>query len=283
MRGIGRRGVRLDFSPGIVFHAVEIESEKRDWGDIDGDGKDEVFVSAQDTGCFYMIDHDETLLRKIHIPTEIGKDTHVDFLVVADVDEDGKPELVTSTGFALFEANGKRRWTLTEKNPDAEHGQWVQTGKIRKDVPGQQILFLDAKGGLKPSPLLLASAQGEILWKFEKFRTTVYGAGFIDRQGTGEYEIYVCEQGRRDCMLGFENVYWDKNRQMPGTPVSFDIVMISSRGEETDRLSFVDHGGPGAYEGIWGGVSAQTVAKLDRDSKQSLAVLTFDGRLLLIR
>ena len=79
-----------------------------------------------------MIDHDETLIRKIHIPTEIGKDTHVDFLVVADIDDDGRPEIVTSTGFAMFDVDGKRRWSLTDTHPEAEHGQWVQVGKIRE-------------------------------------------------------------------------------------------------------------------------------------------------------
>jgi hypothetical protein len=252
-------------------------------GDLDNDGKDEVLVSAQDTETLYLIDHDETLLKKYHIPTEIGRDSHVDFLVISDIDGDGKTEFVTSTGYDAYNSDGTKRWTLHDKVKGIGQGQWVQVGSVLPEREGKQILFLDAEGGLKPSSLLLVSAQGELLWRFGEFRTTVYGAGFIDRQGTGNYEIYACEQGRRDYLLGMDNVYWDKNRQMTGAPVTFDVVILSPHGEERERLSFVDHGGPGAYEGLWGGTFAQTVADIDGNGRQSLVISTFDGRLLILQ
>ena len=144
-------------------------------------------------------------------------------------------------------------------------------------------MFLDAKGGLGPAPLYLVSAKGDLLWEFNAFKTTVYSAGFVDFNGTGEHVVYACEQGRRDRMLGLDNVYWDKNRQLAGTPVSFDVVAVSPFGEEAGRVSFVDHGGPGAYEGIWGGAAASTVMRYDKEGRQCLAVMTFDGRILVVR
>lgn len=253
-------------------------------GDVDGDRQDEVLVSAQDASTLYLVDHDEKLLRSFNIPTEIGKDTHVDFLVIDDVDEDGKMEIVTSTGYDLREADGKLRWSLAGKVEGlGHHGQWVQTGKIRKDIPHRQILYLEAEGGLDPSRMMLVSADGRVLWTFGNFRTTAYTAGFIDRRGTGDYEVFACEAGRRDRLKGLPNVYWDKNRQIQDPSESYDVVILSPHGEETDRLSFQDVGGPGAYDGVYGGAVASAVADIEGDGRQVLALITYDGRLLLLR
>lgn len=252
-------------------------------GDIDNDGRDEAFVSTQDNEMLYIIDDDESLIKSFHIPTEIGNDTHVDSLVIADINEDGNQEFVTSTGYDMWDNKFNKKWSLANQNGYEKQGQWVQVGKIRNDYPGKQILYVDAEGGIDPSQLKLVSSEGREIWKYNGFKTTVYGAGFIDRKGKGDYEVFACEQGRIDVIKGIDNVYWDKNRHINNPSTQFDIVMLSKNGVENDRFSFLDFGSPGAYEGVYGGVVASCIVKIDNSNAQALAVLTFNGKLLVLK
>jgi len=116
-----------------------------------------------------------------------GQGAHT--LQVADVDGDGKDELVI--GSACIDHDGKPLWTTGLGHPDA-----LYVADIDPDRPGLEIFF-----GIEPShpsgAVCLADARtGEILWSFDGPTKHVHGQGMCadiiaDRRGM---ECYAGEQ-----------------------------------------------------------------------------------------
>lgn len=120
--------------------------------DIDGDGVNELFLGRRtcraDGTVLWEIDPEE------FSPSQID---HVDSLVIADVNEDGRFEVAMGNEASLFDAHtGELLWQHPEL---VRHGQQLRVARVRDDVAGLQILVGETKG----RRVLVFSAAGELL------------------------------------------------------------------------------------------------------------------------
>ncbi len=116
-----------------------------------------------------------------------GQGAHT--LQVADVDEDGRDELVI--GSACIDHDGKPLWTTGLGHPDA-----LYVADVDPDRPGLEIFY-----GIEPrreskAVCLADAASGELLWYFDGPTTHVHGQGMCadiiaDKPGM---ECYAGEQ-----------------------------------------------------------------------------------------
>lgn len=236
-------------------------------GDLDGDGRDEVAVSGalsiEDTehNTFYLLDHDGKV-RWTRALAEIGPDKHVDYAIIAAIEgeRNRRNTMITATGGCLFDAEGNLLWTVRD---EMNHGQWVDVGDVRKDLPGQEILLSELWGFRQL--MLLVSSTGEVLWRFQEIHP--YGhpthAYFIDWKGDGQ-EL---------CIIG----------EQPGDVApevrTYRITLVDPFGEVLLRIPFQDTSVPGWFYNF---ENSPAVCDVDGDGRQEFVFPTRDGRLLIV-
>jgi len=132
------------------------------WHDVDGDGLDEVFANTNSRMTAFRGD------GKI-----MWQDTtqrhHSDFIGCADVDEDGRIEVVydhegcsaqKGPVYIADALTGKLEYTIDYRKVGLKHAQGGVVGKFRSDLPGMQV-FLNAK----INGVAMFDYKGKLLWK----------------------------------------------------------------------------------------------------------------------
>lgn len=224
-------------------------------GDIDGDGCDEAVVSLTDRRWFYVVDEDSRILWDRAVPEG---DTHLDSVVIDDIDGDGSPELVTSTRGTCFDADGAIRWQITPEM-GLTHGQEVHVAKARTDIEGKQVFLFDSR---RPTPsCMLADCRGSILWRRE-FPRQICPCHTI-RWRANEVSFSVCEQIPRP-------------ERGP-----FHAWILDNTGEVRDVLDFESEPCAAVMYHDWTGCSNTNEVDVDDDGAEELALLSFDSRLYI--
>lgn len=111
--------------------------------DIDGDGFDEMLNGYE------LIDHDGSIIWAIDFPD------HADFEYFADIDEDGKDEIIMPGGEdegILIDLDGTIRWKVK-----MDHCQSACSGKFLADKNGLQTIFFEKEKHLT----VMVDSQGE--------------------------------------------------------------------------------------------------------------------------
>jgi len=107
--------------------------------DIDGDGHDEVLAGT------YMLDHNGSLLWVIPFsPTfhDESGDDHIDCADIGPVGRERHAIVAFANNCVTADArSGRILW-----RGESEHGQWAYIRKVRPDLPGNQIVFMDKLG-----------------------------------------------------------------------------------------------------------------------------------------
>ncbi|MCD6395649.1 MAG: hypothetical protein J7M40_19365, partial [Planctomycetes bacterium] len=200
-------------------YLVKIDGEtgrvvaKRDWLSKDGfsqynyyqrnfltvaylDGKTPSLIMQRGTyGLIKMLALDKNLKRIWYWNTEQeakkyrGQSTHG--LITADVDADGKDELVM--GSALIDDNGKGLWTTELGHPD-----FVYVADIDPDNPGLEIYYgLESRQNDRNGLCVVDAATGRILWGHDKPTKHIHGQGMAG-DILAEYEGIEVYGGERD-------------------------------------------------------------------------------------
>jgi len=120
--------------------------------DIDDDGVNELFLGRTtcraDGTVLWQVDPEQFSPQQID---------HVDSLVVADVNNDGRFEVAMGNAASLFDAHtGEMLWQHRDL---IGHGQQLRVARVRDDVEGLQILV----GETKSRRVLVFSAVGDLL------------------------------------------------------------------------------------------------------------------------
>ena len=174
---------------GVGSHCLNV-------ADVDNDGRDEIAFGTS------MVDHDGKLMWRLPYKPLFNKGggdiDHVDEAEVADVDGDGKLEILYASGTLLDARTGKPYFS---KLPAVNNGQWVRIDKVRLNQPGQQLIISN-----KWSAPQLFNKQGKQLkWPFP-----FAGWDLIDWDGDGKTEIMggglICD--RRGVVIGVCDPRW---------------------------------------------------------------------------
>lgn len=118
--------------------------------DVDGDGKDEIFVG------YTLLDHD---YREMYA-FDFG--AHADSIYVRDINEDGTDEVIYNCDNERFVCVNVKGELLFEKTEFA-HPQAAHIGKFMPEVPGLQI-FMNNRGTHGGS--FMMDCTGRVLWDF---------------------------------------------------------------------------------------------------------------------
>jgi len=134
--------------------------------DADGDGCDELALGT----C--LLDHDGTVLWELAFESFAApwEDDHIDESAGADLEGNGRMQIAYSSRLVVDALTGKRLWI-----DPTWHGQEVKVGKLRDDVPGLQLVFVDreyrhltqrfkASHFIRGAWLQVRTARGELLW-----------------------------------------------------------------------------------------------------------------------
>ena len=137
MWGVSHAGEVLWHWPGSPGHFPAV-------ADVDGDGRDEVFVGLA------LVDHDGKELFRSDV------ETHQDAVYIWRLDEDAWLLLTVDDGVRCLEADGTELWRRPLK-----HAQHVVAGRFRTDSP-VQFAVIDRT---QPDVLLLYDLEGKELWR----------------------------------------------------------------------------------------------------------------------
>lgn len=236
-------------------------------GDLDGDGKDEIFVSAANLvgwespsnhNLFFALDDDGRVMW-VRSLREIGPDLHVDYAVVDAFDESNIPKLFTSTGGCMFDNEGRLLWHLRKV---VNHGQWLSVGKASQARSGKQILISELWG--YNHGMVLVNHDGEVLWTYDDITEGAYPthAHLIDWDGGGELYAVLGEQP------GPEQKKWP-----------LKIVLVNNEGKEVLRIPFQDWRVP---EWQYNYENSAAVADVDGDGLEELVFPTCKGTLMIV-
>ncbi len=152
------------------------------WYDIDGDGLDEIFVNTNHKMTAFR--GDGTVLWQ-----DNTQQNHSDFIGCADVDGDGRVEVVydhegcsASKGpvYIADALTGKIENKIDYRAIGFPHAQGGVVGKFRADLPGMQV-FLNSKG----SGICMFDYKGNLLWE-KKVAGCLSVAGDWDGDGVLE-------------------------------------------------------------------------------------------------
>lgn len=111
-------------------------------------------------------------------------------IVVADVDADGKDELVM--GSAVIDDNGKGLWTTEQGHPD-----FVYIADIDPDNPGMEIYYGIESRRNDNGLCVVDAATGKVLWGHDKPTKHVHGQGMAG-DILAEYDGMEVYGGERD-------------------------------------------------------------------------------------
>jgi len=164
------------------------------FADINGDGKDELFIGY----CCVLPTGLKLWWRPDLEPhlEEMTRAPHVDQLQVHDIDEDGRPELLMIAGkdlIVLDAATGTDRWMFPGK-----HIQHAAVGRFLPDLPGRQIFVTER------APLLtgyMLDCNGRELWRKESagygetFRLAGRELDFVFVRGEDQRPAVINGQG----------------------------------------------------------------------------------------
>ncbi len=138
-----------DFAP-LWEKKGEAEFSAFSFVDVDGDGKDELFVGNS------MYDHDGELIW------EWGQYRHIDYVKVWDVNQDGVYEVMYCECHGDFVAFDVEKRELF-RDTSFIHPQVFRIGKFMPEVPGYQIFVMN-KASLGGSVML--DCNGKKLWEY---------------------------------------------------------------------------------------------------------------------
>ena len=242
------------------------------WGDLDGDGADELaFTGHPNPGH----DRDAPEVSFLHVCRVTGEELwkkplseiapgkkvdHLDFLEIAPVVPNAGREMqiVASMGGCVMDARGDILWSLNEA---VGHCDWVD---VARTLARPRVLFSSHNRNVAA---LMADAEGNVLWKWEGSRLSadnvVTGqARFVDWTGSGDIEIVTGEQildytqgpgHRRNCtIIQTVNLYvLGLDGKVKATIPYSDISTLGWWYNGENRPLVLDDDDDGAQEWIW--------------------------------
>jgi hypothetical protein len=120
--------------------------------DFDGDGREEVLAG------YDFLEPD----GEMRWSCDEALDEHADCIWVADVDQDGEPELIVGEGGVYaYDQHGTELW----RNREPREVQHIAPGNFREDEPGLQVAGLDqiVRGGRDTTGIFVVNRDGETL------------------------------------------------------------------------------------------------------------------------
>ena len=121
-------------------------------------------------------------------------DGHADSVQIVNFLGQDRPNMIMSTGAYCFSADGE----LVFGYDKLMHGQAQRTGKIRKDLPGKQMVVYEGASRVKkelPDKVVALDHQGKLLWEYEVVQPDMQEGGFGfwlgDWNGDGLDEVFV--------------------------------------------------------------------------------------------
>ncbi len=238
-------------------------------GDLDGDGMDEIFISASNAvdeespvnhNLFYVIDQDGTVVW-VRSLQEIGPDMHVDDVRVTSFLEGDQAQLFTSTGGCMFDRDGKLLWHLRDV---LGHGQWLDCAKITPDRAGKQILISELWGFRHA--MVLVDHDGTVLWTYDDVAKGAYPtrAHLIDWDGNGRRYAIFGEQPAP----GSVSEKWQ-----------LKIAVVNAEGNEVLRIPFEDYRVKGW---MYNFENSTKVIDIDGDGFEEFIFPTCKGTLMIV-
>lgn len=202
-------------------------------GDLTGDGLDEIAFSMADAERFEVRKGNGELLWAKSVPDEIGEDTHVDDMVIAEIQPGGR-QLATSTGGCLFDADGTLLWSVGDR---IEHGQKISLAY----PPGHDgaRLFVNSKTGRKA---WLLTPEGEILWEYGNWSSCTEGTHLLTTAGDwGDWSATgSCE------IIQSEVMSWPAaSEPAQAEPLTMYITILDADGQEIAKLPYQEALAPG--------------------------------------
>jgi hypothetical protein len=180
-------------------------------GDVDGDGREEVFTGS------VVLDDDGRVLWSAPELEATKRDGHFDSNLMVNLGAGKQPNLVTSTGGYCFDADGKLLWEARSALPGDDyirHGQTVRVGKLRKDVDGLQVVLYDnstrVKDRLDYDRVLAYDNRGKLLWEHRTRTPFIQEGGFGlaigDWDGDGLDDVFVNDIDEMRILNGYGQV-----------------------------------------------------------------------------
>jgi len=208
-------------------------------GDADGDGLDELFVNTQKLtlalrGDGKLMWEDKTQMH------------HSDFLLLADVDGDGRKEFIydhfgcgVGKGPVLIvdALTGQQKASIDYSAGGVSHAQKVVVGKFDSSRGGMQIAICGKPGGIT----LWDVATGELIWKHD-VPAALLSKG--DWDGDGNDEIMAFGLGAN--VDGVFSVWNGKGERL----YALSFLPSPSRSAGSKYGGSYSHAMPGGHEGV---------------------------------